>query len=307
MDRKIHIHFFPHDSSRVRLIAFSRPVGLAILFTAAPLCLLGFWLTLSGVLHESPARHRERQRLERENHALSDKASVLQHDADALTGNLDSLESARIQAIQATGLETPEVHPSETHTLRFPFFGSGSSERKVTTKSLDQDLQQVQGASLFFDSSLFVLSRNRTLAEHFPTAYPVGPGALVIRPFGFNPDPFTGRRGMHNGVDFSQVAGAPVFASGSGSVIGAGQDPLWGYFVRIRHTDRVETFYAHLQQIRVHAGDNVARGEVIGWIGQTGSATGPHLHFEMLFMGEHVDPLQYLLPAENQIAQGSAP
>jgi murein DD-endopeptidase MepM/ murein hydrolase activator NlpD len=307
MDRKIHIHFFPHDSSRVRLIAFSRPLGLGLLFTALPLCLLGFWLVLSGTLHESPARHLERQRLEREDRALHDKAALLQHDADALKGNLDTLESARIRAVQATGLETPEAHPSETHTMLFPFFRSGSAEHKVTTEDLNQDLKQAQGASFFFDSSLFVLSRNRALVEHFPTAYPVGPGALVIRPFGFNSDPFTGRRSMHNGVDFSQTLGAPVYASGSGTIIGAGQDPIWGYFVRIRHTDRVETYYAHLQQIRVSPGENVVRGQVIGWIGQSGSATGPHLHFEMLFMGEHVDPLKYLLPAENQLADGSVP
>jgi murein DD-endopeptidase MepM/ murein hydrolase activator NlpD len=299
MDRKIHIHFFPHDSSRVRLIAFSRPLGLAFLFTALPLCLLGFWLILSGVLHESPARHLERQRLERENHALSQKAAMLQHDAEALKKNLDSLESERIRAVQATGLETPETAPSETHSILFPFFRSGTSTHRVTTENLNRDLNEIQGASLFFDSSLFVLSRNHSLAEHFPTAYPVGSGALVIRPFGFNPDPFTGRRSMHDGVDFSQAPGAPVYASGSGSVIGAGEDALWGNFVRIRHTDRVETFYAHLQQTRVHAGDNVIRGEVIGWVGQTGSATGPHLHFEMLFLGEHVDPLLYLMPPEN--------
>ncbi len=306
MDRKIHIHFFPHDSSRVRLIAFSRPVGLALLFTALPLCLLGFWLALSGVLHESPARHLERQRLERENHALGDKAALLQHDAEALNKNLDSLETVRTRAVQATRLEAPQTHSNETRTLLFPFFHSGGGVRKASTENLTRDLEQVQGASLFFDSSLFVLSRNRALAERFPTAYPVGPGALVIRPFGFNPDPFTGRRSMHDGVDFSLASGAPVYASGSGSVIEAGEDPLWGNFVRIRHTERVETFYAHLQQARVHAGENVVRGEVIGWIGQSGSATGPHLHFEMLFLGEHVDPLLYLLPPENKTGPSPA-
>jgi murein DD-endopeptidase MepM/ murein hydrolase activator NlpD len=124
---------------------------------------------------------------------------------------------------------------------------------------------------------------------------------LVIRPFGPSADPFTGRKGLHAGVDFSQRPGAPVYASGGGRVYEAGQDPLWGCFVRIRHTNRVETFYAHLRQINVHAGQNILRGQVIGWVGESGAATGPHLHFEMLFQGERVDPLRYLYKTENSI------
>ena len=299
MDSKIHIHFFPSDSSRVRIIAFSRALGVGLIFTALPLCMLGFWLVLSGVLRESPVRKLERQQLERENHALREKTGTLRRDANALENNLDSLESARIRAVLATGIEAQETSRSTKHKIRFRFFHTGAAAYRTKSESLARDLKSIRETALFFDSSLFVLSRNHELAGLFPTAFPLGPGALVIRPFGLSADPFTGRRGLHAGVDFSQRPGAPVYASGGGRVEEAGQDLLWGYFVRIRHTNRVETFYAHLRQIRVHAGQNILRGQVIGWVGESGAATGPHLHFEMLFLGERVDPLRYLYKTDN--------
>lgn len=298
MDRKVHIHFFPRDATRVRVITFSRTLGLSLLFTSLPLCLLGFWLVLSGTLHEDTNRRQERQMLERDNRSLHERTAALRRDADTLENTLDTLESARLRALLATGLETQDPHRGETRALRFRFFHSHGSEPIPAIKHLAWDLKQTQEAARFFDSSLFVLSRNRSLAEHFPTAFPVGRGALVIRPFGPSPDPFTGRRSLHAGVDFSLRPGAPVYASGSGRITATGNDPLWGIYVRIRHTDRVETFYAHLQQTSVHSGEDVVRGQVIGSIGQSGSTTGPHLHFEMLFLDEHVDPLRFLYKAD---------
>ena len=306
MNRKIHINFFPRDSSRVRVISFSHGLGLAFVFTTIPLCLIGFWLALSGVLHEKPARKLERQRLERENHALKEKTVALLHETNGLEQNLDSLESTRLRAVSATGLEASETHQTETRSGVFPFFHLGS-ERSSSVKNLSGDLKRARQASLFFDSSLFVLSRNRYLASHLPTSYPIGSSALVIRHFGPGSDPFTGRKGLHGGVDFSLRVGAPIYAAGDGEVISEGQDPLWGNFIRIKHTDRLETFYAHLQQVKVQTGQEVSRGQMIGKLGQTGATTGPHLHFEILFKGEKVDPLQYLLPQDLKISQGSKP
>src|SRR5690606_35997872 len=77
MDRKIRIFFFPRDASRVRVYELSRRVALALLFTLAPLCLLGFWLVFSGALRESPERRFARVKLEREAAALSEKSGLL--------------------------------------------------------------------------------------------------------------------------------------------------------------------------------------------------------------------------------------
>jgi murein DD-endopeptidase MepM/ murein hydrolase activator NlpD len=143
---------------------------------------------------------------------------------------------------------------------------------------------------------LVLLSRESELVEGLPTSYPVSPDAIVIREFGHGPDPFTGRKALHAGVDFSVHPGAPVHASGAGAVVEAGKDHLWGWFVRIDHGRDVATFYAHLEKVSVKRGQRVERGQIIGAMGMSGVATGVHLHYELSIRGSKVDPLRYFLP-----------
>lgn len=295
MDRKIRIHFLPKDATQTRLLSFSRSAGIAFLLTLVPLCLLGFWFAISGVARESSPRRLERIKLERENRALKDKVSGLRHESAALSLGMDSVESARIDAAMISGQEAGGNAP-KTARETFRNFGYTRDFRKPG--DFNRALNQARSASNFFDSSFFVLSQNPGLAGRFPTSYPVDAAAMVIRPFGIGQDPFTGRSVVHAGVDFSLRPGAPVYAAGRGRVTVSGKDPLWGDHVRIRHTNQAETFYAHLQRARVRKGQEVERGQIIGWLGQSGIATGPHLHFEMLLMEERVDPLRYLLSPE---------
>jgi murein DD-endopeptidase MepM/ murein hydrolase activator NlpD len=298
MDRKIRIYFFPRDASRVRAIVFSRRVGITALIAALPLCLLGFWLVFTGELRESPERRFERDKLERETTALNEKTALLQHEIEALRRNLDSLESIRIRVALSSGLEPQRmedkagaspVNPEARYT--------GLSARGSRSGDFSAPLAKVRGISHFMDSTLIVLAREASLAARLPTASPVAPEAIVTRDFGPARDPFTGRKALHPGVDFGLPPGAPVHAAGGGTVVGAGLDPVWGHYVRIRHTERAETFYAHLLKPGVKPGQEIARGQIIGWVGQSGASTGPHLHFEMRLWGERVDPMPYILPA----------
>jgi murein DD-endopeptidase MepM/ murein hydrolase activator NlpD len=298
MHSKIRIYFFPRDASRVRAIVFSRKAGLAVALVVVPLCLLGFWLVFSGKLRESQERRFERTRLERETAALSEKTVLLRDEIGSLHRNLDSLESIRIRVSLSSGLEAQQSaaggeRPAAARTNRASGFSSGGSR----TGDFSAPLARARGISHFMDSALFVLSRDRELAGRLPTVRPVAAGAIVTRGFGSARDPFTGRNSLHAGVDFSLAPGSPVLAAGGGTVMGAGLDPIWGWFVRIRHTDRAETFYAHLQGVGLKTGTLVARGQLIGWVGQSGASTGPHLHYEMRLRGERVDPLPYLITA----------
>ena len=295
MDRKIRIYFFPRDASRVRTIVFSRRWAIVIAAVALPLCLLGFWLVVTGGLREDSQRRIERVKLERETRALSEKTTALLRETERLNKNLDSLEAVRSRVTMASGLESPKAEAEKKAATRFRIFGSGAPEPGDFTRML----ARVRRTSLFLDSSLFVLTKNPSLAANLPTVYPVSSKALITRTFGPTPDPFTGRRNLHPGVDFSLPPGSPVVAVGGGTAT-AGNDPLYGYFVRIRHTDHAETFYAHLQAVNVTSGRQVERGEVIGWLGETGATTGPHLHFEMRLWGDRVDPLPYLTPGAGE-------
>jgi murein DD-endopeptidase MepM/ murein hydrolase activator NlpD len=126
----------------------------------------------------------------------------------------------------------------------------------------------------------------------------------VTSSFGLRADPFHGRTRMHSGVDIRAAYGRSVPSAADGEVTFAGERGGYGQLVVVRHADGVETRYAHLSSIDVKVGQRVQSGEMVGRIGQTGRATGPHLHFEVLEGGRHLDPLRWaqhmgrLKPAE---------
>jgi murein DD-endopeptidase MepM/ murein hydrolase activator NlpD len=102
----------------------------------------------------------------------------------------------------------------------------------------------------------------------------------------------------HNGVDYSAPEGTPIRATAGGRVLSIGWNGGYGNTVVIRHDQTYSTLYAHLSQYRrnLRAGDYVEQGDVIGYVGQTGLATGPHLHYEFQVRGEHRNPLTFKFP-----------
>jgi murein DD-endopeptidase MepM/ murein hydrolase activator NlpD len=119
-------------------------------------------------------------------------------------------------------------------------------------------------------------------------------------------DPF--RRGLreHRGVDYAAPTGTPVRTVGSGVVEYAGRQSGYGNVVIVRHTKERSTLYAHLSRIEVQEGQQVSQGQNLGAVGSTGWATGPHLHFEFLINGQHVDPLQIAGESEPVIIEQQA-
>lgn len=99
---------------------------------------------------------------------------------------------------------------------------------------------------------------------------------------------------FHRGVDIGAAYGSPVEAAKDGVVVGAEYLGSYGNMVLIDHLDGLQTVYAHLSGFNVDVGQEVAQGDVIGWVGMTGYTTGPHLHFEVRASGEFVDPLGFL-------------
>lgn len=107
----------------------------------------------------------------------------------------------------------------------------------------------------------------------------------------------------HNGVDYDAPIGTPVRATASGRVMAVGWNGGYGNTVTIRHPGPYSTLYAHLKRCRpgLRAGQHVAQGEIIGYVGRTGLATGPHLHYELQVNGAHRDPLTFELPTSDRI------
>lgn len=117
-------------------------------------------------------------------------------------------------------------------------------------------------------------------------------GARLSSGFGNRKHPVLGYTKMHKGVDFAAPQGTPIMAAGDGVVVKCGPYSSYGNYICIRHRGNMKTAYAHLKGYAKHikAGCKVRQGQIIGYVGQTGRATGPHLHFELIHNGKHINP-----------------
>jgi murein DD-endopeptidase MepM/ murein hydrolase activator NlpD len=124
------------------------------------------------------------------------------------------------------------------------------------------------------------------VATAIPTAWPLTQRGFVTREH-------LGRiPGQHPGIDIAVAEGSYVRAAGGGLVTQAGEDPVYGKFVRILHADGYESVYGHASELFVMANEEVVRHQVIALSGNTGTSTAPHLHFEIWKDGEAIDPRQ---------------
>jgi murein DD-endopeptidase MepM/ murein hydrolase activator NlpD len=124
-------------------------------------------------------------------------------------------------------------------------------------------------------------------------SYPV-PFAPIVSRFGYRIDPFSGDVDFHPGLDIAASQGTPILAAAAGTVLVAGDSGGYGNAVVLDNGNSIATLYGHMVSVAVSPGQQVAAGDVIGYVGSTGMSTGPHLHFEVRLHGVAVDPLPML-------------
>lgn len=135
-----------------------------------------------------------------------------------------------------------------------------------------------------------------------PPAPPPAPTGRLMRPvngpvtspFGWRTHPILGTPRLHSGIDYGAPSGTPIWAAESGRVVSSGALGGYGLTIIIDHGGGRATLYAHQSSLAVGAGQSVARGQVIGYVGSTGVSTGPHLHFEVRINGTPVNPVGHL-------------
>lgn len=145
-------------------------------------------------------------------------------------------------------------------------------------------------------SALETLLRNRRLEEQaLPAGAPaIGDGTWVSSLYGYRSDPLTGAREFHQGVDFAGKLGTMITAVADGIVVWSAPSYAYGNLVEISHGNGYVTKYAHNKRNLVSVGQKVEKGEVIALMGNSGRSTGPHVHFEVVKDGKHVNPGRYL-------------
>jgi murein DD-endopeptidase MepM/ murein hydrolase activator NlpD len=138
---------------------------------------------------------------------------------------------------------------------------------------------------------------NQNLSERvYPQGRPVKSGWLSSY-FGKRTDPFTGKPANHTGIDFAGKLGAEIFAVADGVVTWSGDRYGYGVMVEINHGNGYSTRYAHNSENLVAVGDEVKKGQVVALMGETGRATGPNLHFEVVQNGRRVNPVKFIREA----------
>ncbi len=151
-------------------------------------------------------------------------------------------------------------------------------------------------------------------ASHIPAIPPMNTDPDTYRmtsPFGGRSDPMTGMGKMHTGMDFACPPGNPVYATGDG-VVTLVESDFYGYgnHIEIDHGFGYESRYSHLAEMFVYPGQKVSRGDCIALSGQSGRVTGPHLHYEVMYRHEYVNPAAYMdltIPAEEYAAMVRKP
>ena len=241
--------------------------------------------------------------LSQQEELLASTRAALQQNLDALALRIGRMNAhvLRLDALgsrltQMAGLNDGEFDFSTVPSLGGPeslVFGADGNQIGGVVEALDRlDLQLTdRGQQLGVLEDLLL---NRKLADEVhPEGRPVKSGYISSR-FGERSDPFTGRRAVHEGIDFAGREGNDVVAVASGVVTWSGDRYGYGQMVEVNHGNGYATRYAHNAENLVSVGDTVKRGDVIAHMGDTGRATGPNLHFEVLRDGRQVDPLSVI-------------
>jgi murein DD-endopeptidase MepM/ murein hydrolase activator NlpD len=141
------------------------------------------------------------------------------------------------------------------------------------------------------------LQDHRDRLDTTPTLLPTS--GWISSGFNYRRDPFTNQRTWHNGIDVSSLVGTPIVAPANGVVSFRGHQGGFGKMLELTHGEGLVTRYAHLSRYNVSKGQRVKRGEVIGYVGNTGRSTAPHLHYEVHKDGKAVNPMKYIFSESN--------
>ena len=161
--------------------------------------------------------------------------------------------------------------------------------RSLDLHRLDKDFERIIGR----------LEERQERLDTMPSISPVNPKeSWISSSFGMRISPFTGRKQFHPGIDIAGSKGTPIMAPAKGRVTFVGRNGSLGLCLEIEHNSSLRTTYGHLLESTVKKGRQVQRGEIIGYMGDSGRSTGYHLHYEIEKQGKRINPLDYMMDWE---------
>ncbi len=269
----------------------------AIFLASSALFALIFYLLADNFI-DSP----KEKRLKRELENMSIQYEIINERMNQIAVVMDELQQ-RDDNIYRVIFEAEPI----PNSIRKAGFGGANRYKKLegfenselikeTAKKMDQLTKQVYVQSRSFDEVIELAEDKSKLLEAIPAIQPVANEDLkrLASGFGMRLDPFTKAPKMHYGMDFTADVGTPVYATGNGTVTRAdNKSSGFGRHIRIDHGYGYTTIYAHLNEYNSRVGQKVKRGDIIGYVGNTGRSRGPHLHYEVHLNGERLNPVNF--------------
>jgi len=291
----MNLIFFSRRQGQARHLHLTHPAVLAIAGTVGLVLLtgafaLGMRLGSSGL--DTRSQLTELGTLRQQVQDRVDAMSIRVGELNAHMIRLDALGKRLTQMANITSgelnFDAPPAlgGPEEEHV-------GASAEIPDLSRMMDEMQRRLERR----DSQLLALENvilSRSLSEAIkPEGRPVMSG-YISSYFGGRQDPFDGHEAQHKGVDFAGTTGEQVMAVAAGVVTRAEPATGYGNLIEINHGNGYVTRYGHNQRLLVAVGDTVVRGQPVALMGSTGRSTGPHVHFEVLRNGQHLNPLAFV-------------
>ncbi len=293
--RKLTIMVVPHSQKRVVNFQTTMFSLTAFIVIAVGIVVSFFWFTRNSL--DSGATISRLESEARETRASLDR---LKDETGSLLKAAQNFQNAFSSTLSVIGLDsTATTVKSDIQNGDLTSLFNIKESAQGTVKEI-AELQRLRG---YLEDSVQpiqeigkLLDSQSALFSDIPSLWPIKGGiGHISMQFGQNRHPFTGQWYIHKGVDVSTYrSGDPILATADGQVVTTDWDPGFGNYVIIKHKHGFYTRYAHMQSYRVNRGQYVQQGQVIGYIGNTGVSTGPHLHYEVHIGSDVVDPMKYL-------------
>ena len=286
--KKFTILIIPEGSHRVRRFSIKRGV-LRNILTVGCVLLLAVSLLLVDYIRTNVDRN--------ELHRLQVQNNSQHQELLSLAASLDGLRKEMVVLAQndAKVRVMAQLSPPKADAL----VGIGGSPEEDTAtrlselqRRIDQTRQAIDLRRESQEEIRGVLNDQRSLLAAKPQGWPVK--GWVTSNFGMRNSPFTGKRKMHEGLDVAARTGTPVYATADGIVSKAETAPGYGKLVIIDHGYGYKTYFGHNSKIYVKVGQRVKRGDKLSAVGNTGSSTGSHLHYEVRRNGVPLNPRKYI-------------
>jgi murein DD-endopeptidase MepM/ murein hydrolase activator NlpD len=238
-------------------------------------------------------------RMESENRNYQQTITKLNSEVNDLGDRLLQMEKLKNKIMVMAGLESPfalkEVGSGGDINVITPTEVSPSVKSKNPTNIIKDVELKLKKAKEIYNKLSFVesvIDDQKLRMAATPSIWPTR--GYLTQGFGRRIHPVTGKPDFHNGQDISTQHGNEVVATANGYVLIAEQDRYLGKYIVIDHNTGYKTLYGHLASFNVREGDRVKREQVIGYVGQTGRSTAPHLHYEVRYMDKPLNPMKYV-------------